>query len=141
MWSDRQIPWGANKRQEIDIYLESASLILLLVSTHFLASDDCRYKTQKALHRYQANEVRIIPIIVRACNWENEPFASLQVLPTYSRPITNWHNQDAAIADVADGIQRVIEDIKEPQTFPEIRDPMETRATILPVEVFMSLRP
>jgi hypothetical protein len=123
---------------ELEARLERASLILLLVSPHFLNSHSCNRETQKALQRHQANGVRIIPIIVRPCNWENEHFASLQVLPTYSKPITNWSNQDVAIADVTDGIQRVIDDIKEPQTLPEIRNPMETGATILPIEVFVA---
>lgn len=40
-WYNRQILPGANRAEEIDQHIEQASIILLLVSTDFLASDYC----------------------------------------------------------------------------------------------------
>lgn len=40
-WHDRQIQAGINWQQEIDSHLESADLILPLVSSDFLRSDYC----------------------------------------------------------------------------------------------------
>ena len=138
MWSKHQAEFGTNTEQEIDMHLRRASLILLFVSPHFLISLDCSDQTKRALELQQENRARVIPIIVHPCRWEATPFAYLQVLPTYSRPITSWSSRDAAIADVVGGIQRVIEDIEEPQTLPEIRNPMETGATTRPIEVFVA---
>ena len=38
-WYDRQIKPGTNWKEDLDSHLESASLILLLVSSDFLASN------------------------------------------------------------------------------------------------------
>src|SRR6266852_1110811 len=111
-WHDRRILPGADWSQAIDEHLEQASVILLLISADFLASDYCYgIEMQRALERHQANEARVIPILLRPVDWKGAPFAHLQALPTDAKPITIWRNRDAAFADVAAGIRRVIEDL------------------------------
>ncbi len=111
-WHDRHILPGADWAQAIDEHLERASVILLLISADFLASDYCYgIEMQRALERHQAKEARVIPILLRPVDWNNAPFAHLQLLPTDAKPITTWRNRDAAFTDVAAGIRRVIEDL------------------------------
>src|SRR6266567_1985639 len=111
-WHDRHILPGTDWAQAIDEHLERASVILLLISADFLASDYCYgLEMQRALERHQANEARVIPILLRPVDWNNAPFAYLQALPTGAKPITTWRNRDAAFTDVAAGIRRVIEDL------------------------------
>src|SRR6266702_2939614 len=112
VWHDRQIVPGTDWAQAIDEHLERASIILLLISADFLASDYCYgVEMTRALERHQANEARVIPILLRPVDWNNAPFAYLQALPTGAKPITTWRNRDAAFTDVAAGIRRVIEDL------------------------------
>ncbi len=111
-WHDRHILPGTDWSQAIDEHLERASVILLLISADFLASDYCYgIEMQRALERHQANEARVIPILLRPVDWKSAPFAHLQALPTGAKPITTWSNRDAAFTDVAAGIRRVIEDL------------------------------
>ena len=115
-WHDRQILAGTDWSQAIDTHLERASVILLLVSADFLASDYCYgIEMERALERHQANEARVIPILLRPVDWNNAPFAHLQALPTDAKPITSWRNRDVAFTDVAAGIRRVIEDLSSVQ--------------------------
>lgn len=112
LWHDRLIAPGADWTKAIDTHMEMASVILLLVSADFLASDYCySIEMQRALERDAAGEARIVPILVRPVDWKSAPFAHLQALPTDARPISSWRNQDRAMADVAAGIRRVIEDM------------------------------
>jgi tetratricopeptide (TPR) repeat protein len=91
-------------------------VILLLISADFLASDYCYgLEMQRALQRHQANEARVIPILLRPVEWNKAPFALLQALPTGAKPITTWRNRDAAFTDMAAGIRRVIEDLSSLQ--------------------------
>ena len=111
-WHDRQIAAGTDWAQALDIHLERASVILLLISADFLASDYCYgIEVKRALERHQANEARVIPILLRPTDWRGAPFAHLQALPTDAKPITTWSNQDEALADVAAGLRRTIEDL------------------------------
>ena len=111
-WHDRHILPGADWSQDIDEHLERASLILLLISADFLASDYCYgIEMQRALERHKANEARVIPILLRPVDWDKAPFAHLQALPTGAKPVSTWRNRDAAFTDVAAGIRRVIDEI------------------------------
>src|SRR5205085_5894226 len=54
-WHDREILPGANWETEIDKHLNTAHLILLLISPNFLASNYCYSKEMKrALERHAA---------------------------------------------------------------------------------------
>src|SRR2546426_6860924 len=101
-WHDREILPGDEWAHEIDEHLERASLILLLISPDFLASDYCYdIEMQRALERHRSGEVRVIPIILRPTDLSDTPFAALQFLPTTGKAITTWQNQDEALLDVA----------------------------------------
>jgi TIR domain/Trypsin-like peptidase domain len=108
-WSDRQIGAGQEWREAIDAQLESADIILLLISSNFLASDYCYdVELARAMARHEAGEARVVPIILRPVDWRAAPFAKLQALPTDAKPITDWHPRDKGWADVALGLDRAI---------------------------------
>src|SRR3989442_10255806 len=82
-WHRGQIVPGADQAQDIDSHLNSASLILLLISADFLASDYCSgSEMQRALERYEAGEAHVIRVLVHPVDWMGAPFAHLQALPT-----------------------------------------------------------
>src|SRR5450755_3291043 len=111
-WQDRRIRAGTDWAQEIDKHSSSASIILLLVSSDFLASDYCYgVEMQRALERHQAGQTQVIPVLLRSVDWKGAPFQHLQGLPTDARPITKWPDRDEAWTDVAAGIRRVIEEL------------------------------
>ena len=110
-WHDRRITPGAEWSDEIDSRLELSRLILLLVSSSFLASDYCYGKEMSlALERHFRGEVLVIPVIVRPVDWRSAPFARIQGLPLDGKPVTSWTNRDEAWTDVAQGIRRAIAD-------------------------------
>ena len=111
-WHDHQILPGAVWAQEIDAHLNSASIILLLISSNFLASDYCYgVEMQRALERHSRGEARVIPIFLRPVDWESAPFAHLQGLPRNGKPVTEWNNQDAAFRNIARELRRTLDQI------------------------------
>lgn len=101
-WHKRRIAAGRDWQLELDRHLTTASLILLLISPDFLSSDyQYGVELQRAMQRHDANEARVIPILVRACDWEGTPFSKLQPVPRNGKAITSWRNRDEAYTDVA----------------------------------------
>jgi hypothetical protein len=114
-WHDRHIIAGTVRKGAVDAHLNSADLILLLVSPDFLASDyHFGVEMQRALERHRPGEAHVIPVILRPIDWQNAPFATLQCLPRDGKPIVSWTNQDEALLDVAHGIRKVIEALHAP---------------------------
>ncbi|MEP7339331.1 MAG: TIR domain-containing protein [Acidobacteriota bacterium] len=117
-WHDRMISAGTEWKNELDGNLESARIVLLLVSADFIASDYCvDVEVRRALERHAAGEARVIPIILRPVNgWDKMPFGKLQALPELGKPITSWANQDEAFANVAAGIRKSVEELMRPSS-------------------------
>ena len=110
-WHEREIGAGQEWAQEIDAHLNTAEIILLLVSPDFLASDYCYdVEVKRALARHEAGEACVIPIILRPVDWKEAPFGKLKPLPIGGKPITRWSNLDDAFLDVAQGIRSAIEE-------------------------------
>jgi internalin A len=116
-WSDRRIVAGEEWKREIDDNLEQAEIILLLISSDFIASDYCYEKEMMhALSRERNGEVKVIPIIVRDVNWRNAPFAKLQALPIDGKAVELWEHKDSAWRNVSEGIERVLEGMLRSKT-------------------------
>lgn len=106
VWHDRRLMAGDEIDQGISAELESADIILLLASPDFLASDYC-YSTEmlRALERHSAGTARVIPVILRPCEWQKAPFGKLLATPTDGKPITKWADRDDAFLEVAKAIR------------------------------------
>ncbi len=114
-WHDRKIVPGQEWADEINEHLNTADIILLLVSPDFLASDYCYgIEMKRALERHEAGNAKVIPIILRKVHWQGALFGKLQALPTDAKPVTSrgWHNQDEAFFNVAEGIRKIVERIR-----------------------------
>lgn len=108
-WHDRQIPTGDEIASAIDGKLEIADVILLLVSSDFLASSYCfDIEMQRAMQKHQEGSGRVIPVILRPCDWHNAPFGRLLAAPKDGKPITKWTNRDEAFLDVAKQIRTAL---------------------------------
>jgi len=119
-WYDRQILPGSEWEAAIDQRLESSRIILLLISSSFLDSDYCYEKEmQRAIERHNSGEARVIPVIVRPCDWQGTPFSKLQALPENARAVTAWPNRDEAFTDIAQGIRKAVEQMLRPVSLRE----------------------
>ena len=87
--TDIDISPGKNREQEISQYLNTAHIILLLISPDFLAPDHSN-EMEQAVERYKKGETRVIPVILRPVDWKEAPFARLQCLPRNAKPVTTW---------------------------------------------------
>ena len=115
-WHDRRITAGDVLGQRIDENLESADIVLLLVSPAFLASDYCHeVEMQRALARHEEGTARVIPVILRPCDWQHSPFAHLLAAPTDGKPITKWANEDEAFLDVVQKIRAALPPSQRPE--------------------------
>jgi TIR domain len=105
-WYDRQLIAGMEWNDTIKTELESADIILLLISPDFIASRYCReVEIPMALQRHDAKQASVVPIVLRPFDWMSAPFAKLQTFPKDAKPVTIWANQDEAFVSVAQGIR------------------------------------
>jgi TIR domain len=108
-WHDRRITAGSEFADAIDGHLDAADVILLLISPDFIASDYCYEREMKrAMERHGKGEARVIPVILRPCDWKDLLFGTLLATPRDGRAITKWPNSDEAFLDVVTSIKRAL---------------------------------
>ncbi len=108
-WKDRDIDAGSEWKDEIDHALETSDIILLLVSGDFLDSDYCwSVEMKNAMARHDNGTARVVPIILRPCDWKTADFGKLQALPKDGKAVTLWENEDEAWLNIAEGLRRIV---------------------------------
>lgn len=110
-WDDRDITPGQEWDAEIEVHLNGADIILLLISSDFMASDACYKKMETALARHNKEEALVIPIILRKVDLRKAPFNKLLMLPKNKKPINQWPDKDEACFHVKKEIDRTIDTI------------------------------
>jgi predicted ATP-binding protein involved in virulence/nucleoside phosphorylase len=112
VWHDKQIMLDSEWQKGIDSNLDSADIILLLISADFMASDYSGGREfRRAIERHNTQDARVIPIILRPTDYKMPPFSNLSILPTNSLPVTQWGNREEAFVNIAKGIRAVIGEI------------------------------
>jgi hypothetical protein len=108
-WHDRKITAGDEFDSAISGELNKADIILLLVSPDFLASKYIQdVELKRAMERNKAGEARVIPVILRFCDWEATPFGKLLAAPRDGKPIKSWADPDEAFLDVVKMIRAAL---------------------------------
>ena len=109
----RQILAGTDWATTFNEHINTASIILLLISPDFLASDYCSsIEMQRALARHIAGDARLIPILLHPVDLSRTPFTHLSCLPHNAHPVTNWTDYDEAFFDIATGIRATIKELR-----------------------------
>ena len=70
LWDDTHIPAGGDWRRDIDDGVRRAGAALLLVTGSYLAS---RFIMEEELPALVAHGVRLVPVLVEDCLWDEEP--------------------------------------------------------------------
>lgn len=121
-WHDRAITAGSNWSHEIDQRLRTADVVLLLISTDFIASDYIfGVELDVAMQRQRSGDAVVVPILLRDVDLQPEdadrlPFVSLldsQGLPRDWKPVTSWSNRDEAWTNVARGLRETVRVIQD----------------------------
>jgi len=108
-WYDRAIKAGAEWDREIATWLDTADIILLLVSSDFIHSDQSySIEMQRALERHERREAHVISVLLRPVDWDETPLSKLQILPSNRKPVTRWADRDDAFLDIAKGIRQIV---------------------------------
>ena len=113
-WHDGRIAAGAEWSAEVRRRLDAADLVLLLVTADFLASSrGWEVEMSRALERHQAGVARVVPVIVRPCDWKSTPLARLQAVPKDAIPVTRWADPEDAWVDVAQRVRKLVTEDRE----------------------------
>ncbi len=108
LWHRGLIEAGKDEDAVAAAMLDTAALILILVSHDYLAAESTLTEMRRAVERSCRGVVVVVPIHLRPCHVAGEPFQHLTGLPANRRPVTLWTDRDEAWAMVAEGIDKAL---------------------------------
>ncbi|MEI9599374.1 toll/interleukin-1 receptor domain-containing protein [Moellerella wisconsensis] len=113
-WHDRRIVPGQEFENQIDKYFSEADIILLLVSSDFIASDYCyQIEMSNALARHERGEAVVIPVILRECAWHELPFGGIMAATIDGKPVTKFATYDEGYVQVVNAVSRAIAEMEK----------------------------
>ena len=105
-------PAWRSGRRGVSENLEKADIILLLVSSDFIASPYCYgVEMTRAMERHASGEAHVIPVILRPCYWQGLQFGRLLATPTDGKAVTKFPDQDDAFLEITKAIHAAAEEL------------------------------
>ena len=115
IWHDNEILPGDEWSEKISNNLDDSDILFYLVSASSLASENCNKELGESLD----SRIRVIPIILERCDWQNHQLSDIQALPDEGRPINEWTPESTAWQNVVEGIRKAIDEMRDqPKTSP-----------------------
>ena len=133
-WDKSMISAGKEWENEINMQLQTADIILPLISSKFIASDyNWNVLAKGAMERHRDRKARVVPILLRPVDtyWK-VAFPKVKALPEGERPITEWRPYDKAFANIAQGIRVVAEEVTG-SPFPIKKSLRQIMTVVMPV--------
>ena len=109
LWDDNKILPGDEWYKDISDNLADSDILLYLVSASSLASKNCNKELGDAL----SSEIRVIPIILERCDWQNHQLSDIQALPDKGKPINEWTPESRGWQSVVEGIRKAAEKMRD----------------------------
>ena len=109
-WHMKQIVPGTDWDKTIDENLKAADIILLMISSDFLASGYINnVEVKQAMAQHDSGKSHVIPVFVRDCSWTTAPFGKLQGVPK-GKAVKLWPDRDPAWREVSDWIRKIADE-------------------------------
>ena len=87
----------------------------------------------------KSDEVKVVPILLRPCQWKESRFSELQLIPRNAKAITSWSSTDEALNDVADEIRNIVSgsppSSPRPSFDPDKSHPLESSLDLVRAQV------
>ena len=110
IFSDHLVRPGGDVNEQILHNLNDANIVLLMMSSGFLASKECQKEMKLALQRQRKDNIEVVPIIVRPCDWKNTEVSKHKALPIRGKPISKWKDRNDAYLEVIKELNALILD-------------------------------
>ncbi|MBB3877795.1 toll/interleukin-1 receptor domain-containing protein [Sphingomonas pseudosanguinis] len=115
IWHDGMLRPGEHLDPTVQAALAASDIVILLVSSDFMNSEYCyEQEMLRAFERQRAGNVRVVPVILRPCQWKGVPIGEGQTLsefvalPKDGKPVTQWTDLDAAFDDAVGAIRAML---------------------------------
>lgn len=108
VWHDRLLKPGELLDERLKAELETSDMVAFLISADFLSSISCyEQELMNAIRQREKNNIVILPIVLRNCNWLQTPLAKFVATTPDGKPIVDYPTQDDGWTTVVKNIRSI----------------------------------
>lgn len=118
LWHDGMLRPGEHLDPAVQAALAASDVVILLVSADFIASEYCyEQEMLRAFARQRDGTARVVPIILRPCQWKGVPIGNGETLsefvalPKDGKAVINWSDPDTALDNAVGAIRDMLKDV------------------------------
>lgn len=115
LWHDGMLRPGEHLDPAVQAALAASDVVILLVSADFIASQYCyEQEMLRAFARQRDRTSRVIPIILRPCQWKGVPIGNGETLsefvalPKDGKAVISWPDVDTALDNAVGAIREML---------------------------------
>jgi tetratricopeptide (TPR) repeat protein len=128
--NSNKIEAGKDINRSLEDYLNTADIIVLLLSSDYLASPDCyEREMQPTLTRHHAGNVHMILVLLRPIDKKSALLAPYHLLPSNGVPLSRWSDRDEAFVEITTEIRLAVDELMKTATRHSHADPRRTFAS------------
>lgn len=115
---DGMVTPGQEWEQVISHTFAESNIVLLILSSDFIADDDCYKKLEESIALHRQGKLITVPIVMRECAWKETNLHSFTVLPhsEYAVVDRNWNNSDEPYTLISQALSPIVKQIQEGET-------------------------
>ena len=139
VWHHQKIRPGQLVEHERRIHLDNADIILLMISSKLLNTEEFYEVEKVSMNRLRNRQALVIPVLLKYAHLYGFEFTELQMLPSDEEPVMNKDgNLDLRCKEVAIEIHRLVETLDEIEyssssTKIDLNIPFRTNSGIIPI--------
>lgn len=115
LWHDGMLRPGEHLDPAVQAALAASDVVILLISADFIASEYCyEQEMLRAFARQRQGTVRVIPIILKPCQWKGVPIgdgetlSEFVALPKDGKAVISWSDTDTAFDNAVGAIRDML---------------------------------
>ena len=107
IWTDQDITAGTDRSTTIQQKLDTADVVLLLISPNYLMNKEKEMEMERIRERQERDNILVIPVIVLDCMWEHTWLGHITPVNN-GKPLNTEADRDHAFANAAREIEEAI---------------------------------
>jgi len=111
IWHRENMPLGAEWALARAKYVKQAHIVLLLISSDYIANDDVyEHEITRSVIHHNKGEALVLPLLLRDCLWQTDILKPFESLPTNGKAVVNsdWDSVDTPFQQITVAIRRAI---------------------------------
>lgn len=117
IWDEELIIAGENEEKEIQQQIQTAGIVLFLISASSMACKSLDTQLKRVIYRHEQESLPLIPVRVKSFDLKGSDLEKYRILPKNGKPVndSSWNDADEPFKEISEETKKICEQISQTQ--------------------------